>query len=115
MPATLMVAHKAIGAEVRRGRYDVMLDGERIGSVEMNEVFDAPLQSGSHTLQVRSGRYSSRIKAFDAGGDEIVAFRCSGKGTVPVPGVGAIVFLLSFIFPRLALSLRRERHVQHER
>ncbi len=31
MPATLKVTHKAIGAEVRRGTYDVVVDGERAG------------------------------------------------------------------------------------
>jgi hypothetical protein len=108
MPATLKVSHKAIGVEVRRGRYDIVLDGEKTGSVGMNETFEKPAKPGRHTLQVRSGRYSSRTKAFDAAEDEVVAFRCSGKGTVPIPGVGAVVFLLSFIFPGLALSLHRE-------
>jgi len=34
MSATLQLTHKAIGAEVRRGAYDVVLDGEHAGSVE---------------------------------------------------------------------------------
>lgn len=109
MPATVKVSHKAIGVEVRRGTYDVVLDGEKAGSVDMNETFETPAQPGHHTLQVRSGRYSSRVKAFDVAQDEIVAFRCSGKGTVPIPGIGAVAFLLSFVFPGLALSLHRER------
>ncbi len=29
MPATLRLVHKAIGVEVRRGTYDVMVDGKR--------------------------------------------------------------------------------------
>jgi len=41
MPATLKVAHKAIGVEVRRGTYDVVVDGTRAGSVELNDVRDA--------------------------------------------------------------------------
>ncbi len=108
MPATLKVAHKAIGAEVRRGTYDVVLDGERVGSVEMNDKFEQAIEPGRHTLQVRNGRNSSRTKDFDASEGEIVGFRCSGKGTVPIPGVGAVAFLLSFAFPSLALSLHRE-------
>lgn len=43
MSATLTLTHKAIGAEVRRGTYDVVLDGERVGSVEMNETFETPV------------------------------------------------------------------------
>ena len=59
MPATLKVTHKAIGAEVRRGTYDVVVDGERAGSVEMNHTIEIPVEPGRHTLQVRNGRNSS--------------------------------------------------------
>ena len=31
MAATLKLRHKAIGVEVRRGTYNVMVDGERVG------------------------------------------------------------------------------------
>jgi hypothetical protein len=41
MPATLKLTHKAIGAEARRGTYDVVVDGERVGSVEMNHTIAA--------------------------------------------------------------------------
>jgi hypothetical protein len=36
MSATMKLTHSSIGAEMRRGAYDVVLDGERVGSVEMN-------------------------------------------------------------------------------
>ena len=101
MPATLMVTHKAIGAEVRRGPYEVVLDGERAGSVDMNDTFEAPIEPGPHTLRVRSGRNSSRTTSFDAADGETVAFRCTGKSVLPV-------FLLSFVVPSLALTLHRE-------
>ena len=101
MSATLKVTHKAIGAEVRRAPYDVLLDGERVGSVEMNHTFDTPIEAGRHTLQVRSGRDSSRTKTFDAADGETVVFRCTGKNLLPI-------FLLSFAVPSLALTLVRE-------
>jgi len=101
MSVTLKVTHKAIGAEVRRGMYDVVLDGERVGSVDMNDSFETPIEPGRHTLQVRSGRNSSRTKTLDAADGETVAFRCGGKSILPV-------FLLSFVVPSLALTLRRE-------
>ena len=98
MPATLKLTHKAIGAEVRRGTYDVVVDGERAGSVEMNHTIEIPLQPGRHTLQVRNGRNSSSTQTFDAAEEEIVAFRCTGKRLLPI-------FLASFAVPRLALKL----------
>ena len=70
---------KAIGAEVRRGTYDVVVDGERAGSVEMNHTIEIPVEPGRHTLQVRNGRNSSSTQTFDAAEEEIVAFRCTGN------------------------------------
>ncbi len=101
MAANLTVAHKAIGAEVRRGTYDVIVDGAPAGSVEMNATFETSIEPGHHTLEVRSGRNSSRIKAFDAAEGETIAYRCTGKNILPI-------FLASFFIPRLALTLRRE-------
>ena len=101
MSATLKLTHKAIGAEVRRGIYDVAVDGERVGSVEMNDTIEIPVEPGRHTLRVRTGRKSSSTESFDAAVGEIVAFRCSGKRFLPI-------FLASFIVPRLALKLVRD-------
>jgi len=95
------VAHKAIGAEVRRNAFDVLVDGKRVGSVEMNGTLETPVEPGRHTLQVRNGRNSSRTQAFDAAEGEVVAFRCTGKRFLPL-------FLASFVVPSLALKLLRE-------
>lgn len=101
MSATLKLTHKTIGAEVRRGTYDAVVDGTRAGTLELNQTIDRPVEAGRHTLQVRNGRNSSRTKTFDVAEGEIVSFRCSGKSILPV-------FLLSFVVPSLALSLTRE-------
>ena len=99
MSATLKLTHKAIGVEVRRGTYDAVVDGERVGSVEMNDTTEIPIEAGHHSLQVRNGRNLSRILSFDAAEGQVVAFRCTGKRFLPI-------FLVSFVVPRLALSLR---------
>jgi hypothetical protein len=99
MSATLKVTHKAIGVEVRRDTFDVVVDGEHVGSVKMNDTTELPIEAGHHTLQVRDGRNLSRTLTFDAAEGQIVAFRCTGKRFLPI-------FLLSFVVPRLALSLR---------
>jgi hypothetical protein len=101
MPATLKLTHKAIGVEVRRGTFDVVVDGERVGSVEMNDTIEIPIEAGHHSLQVRNGRNLSRTLTFDAAEGQVVAFRCTGKRFLPI-------FLVSFVLPRLALSLRPE-------
>ena len=101
MAATLKLTHSAIGVEVRRGTYDVVLDGEHAGSLEMNDPIEIPVDPGPHTLQVRNGRNSSRTLTFDAAESETVSFRCAGKRILPI-------FLASFVVPRLALKLKRE-------
>src|ERR1700722_11957962 len=101
MSATLKLTHKAIGAEVRRGTYDVLVDGQSAGSLEMNATIEIPVEPGRHTVQVRSGRKSSRAETFDAPESQTVAFRCTGKRFLPI-------FLASFIVPSLALKLTRQ-------
>ena len=100
MAATLKLIHKTIGAEVRRGTYDILVDGRRAGSVDMNESTEIPIEPGRHTLQVRSGRNSSGTRTFDAADGQTVAFRATGKTFLPI-------FLASFLVPSLALHLRR--------
>jgi hypothetical protein len=99
--ATLVVTHKAIGVEVRRSPYDVFVDGQRVGSVEMHQSLEVQVQPGRRALQVRSGRLSSRVRSFDALDGEVVTFRYTGKRFLPV-------FLASFVVPGLALALVRQ-------
>jgi len=101
MAAQLKLTHKAIGVEVRRGPYDVVVDGNRVGSVGMNDTIEIPVEPGRHTLQVRKGRNSSRAQTFDAAEGDVVAFRCTGKSFLPI-------FLASFVVPSLALRLVRK-------
>jgi hypothetical protein len=101
MSATLKLTHKAIGAEVRRGAYDCDVDGERVGSVEMNKTIEIQVEPGRHALQVHNGRKSSNTETFEAAEGEIVSFRCTGKRFLPI-------FLASFIIPSLALKLVRD-------
>jgi hypothetical protein len=97
----LKLTHKAIGAEVRRGTYEVMLDGEQVGALAMNKTIEIPIEAGHHALRVRSGRNSSGTRTFEAAEGETVAYRCTGKRFLPI-------FLASFLVPSLAIALVRE-------
>ena len=101
MSATLRLTHKSIGVEVRREPFDVIVDGDRVGSVDMNKTFEILIEPGRHSLQVRSGRKSSGTTSFEVADGEIVAYRCTGKRLLPL-------FLASFFAPSLALVLVRE-------
>jgi hypothetical protein len=101
VPATIKLTRKTIGVEVRRGTYDVIVDGKQVASLEMNDTINMQVEPGRHTLQIRNGRNSSRTQTVDAAEGQIVAYRCSGKNILPL-------FLASFVIPSLAISLRRE-------
>jgi hypothetical protein len=101
MSATLKLSHTSIGVEVRRATYEIVLDGQPAGSLKMNQTIVMPVEPGRHTLQIRSGRNSSRTQTFDVLDKQTVTFRCTGKSFLPI-------FLASFFIPSLALQLRRE-------
>lgn len=98
VPGTLTLIRRPLGVEVRRAPYDVLIDGTRVGSVALHATAEFPLDAGRHTLQLRSGRNSSRVETLDVADGQVVTFRCTGKRFVPL-------FLLSFAVPRLALVL----------
>ncbi len=100
MPATLKLTHKAIGVEVRRGTYEIVVDGQHAGSLEMNDTIQIPVAPGRHALRARSGRSSSRTVTFEVADGETVAYRCTGKRFLPL-------FLASFAMPSLAITFRR--------
>lgn len=102
MAATLRVTHvKPVVMDFHRGPFEIVVDGQRAGSVERSETFEAPVEPGDHTLQVHAGRYSSRTAAFDAAEGETIGFQCHGGRLWPV-------LLASIVAPSLALKLDRE-------
>jgi hypothetical protein len=52
MAATLKVTHETIGVEVRRGTYDVVVDGNRAGSVELRGTFETLVLIGRRAAGV---------------------------------------------------------------
>ena len=80
MPATVKLTRHLIGVQIRRGRFDVLVDGTGVASIGAHETIETPVEPGHHTLQLRYGRYSSRTAAFDAAEGQVVAFRCGEKG-----------------------------------
>jgi hypothetical protein len=101
--ATLKVTQEAFTnpAGIMRGTFDVVVDGKSVGSIKWHEAIEAPVEPGHHTLQVRKGRYSSRVKAFDAAEEEFVAFRCNRRRH-------PLVLAATLFAPSLAISLTRE-------
>jgi hypothetical protein len=99
--ATLRLTREGTGIELRRGRFEICVDGKGVGSVERHETVETPLEPGHRTIRIRAGRYSSRDCTFDVADGEVVNFRCHGAMIWPT-------YVASIVKPDLAISLKRE-------
>lgn len=101
MAATVRLTRHLIGVQIRRGKFDVLVDGKGAASIAAHDTIEVPVEPGRHTLQLRYGRYSSRTASLDAAEGQVVAFRCGEKRFLPI-------FLASFVVPSLAIPLYRD-------
>jgi hypothetical protein len=99
--ATLKLIREGVGTELRRGTFDVLVDGNSIGTIERHEAVEVPIDPGRHTLQVRKGRYPSPEVSFDVADGQVANFRCHGAMMWPR-------YVASLVVPSMAISLRRE-------
>jgi hypothetical protein len=100
-PAVLKLSREVFGIELRRGTFDVELDGARVDSIESHETKELEIEPGHHTLRIRRGRYSSRPRSFDVREGSIASYRCHGANLWPV-------WVASALKPNLAISLKKE-------
>lgn len=98
VPATLSLIREGVGIELRRGTFEVTLDGRIIARIEWGDTTEAQLEPGHHSLRIRAGRYSSRPRDFDCADGEVVNFRCHGAMMWPR-------YVASIVKPDLAVSL----------
>ncbi len=75
MSATLRLTREGVGVELRRGPFEIAIDGASAGSIDRHETVEKPLEPGHHTLRIQAGRYSSRDQSFDVADGEAVNFR----------------------------------------
>lgn len=101
MSSQLTLKREGVGIELRRGPFEIVLDGDRAGSIERHQTVELPVEAGQHTLQVNAGRYSSRREAFDVADGDAVNFRCHGPMVWPR-------YVASILMPNIALALKRQ-------
>ncbi len=101
MASTLNLTRETTLIELRRGQFEIYLDGQDVGSIELHQTVEQPLEPGHHTLRMRKGRYSSQERSFDVGDQEVVNFRCHGAQIWPR-------YVASIVKPDLAISLTRQ-------
>jgi hypothetical protein len=101
MPGTLRLNRDGFGIELRRGNFDVVVDGKNQGTIKWHEAVEIPVEAGHHTLKLKAGRYTSRDHEFDVAADEVANLRCHGANIWPV-------YFASIVKPDLAISIRNE-------
>ena len=101
MSSTLTLKREATGAvELRRGPFEIILDGKPAGSIDQHQTVELQLEPGQHTLQVKTGRYSSPARAFNAADGTNINFRCNGAILWPQ-------YVASLFVPTIGLRLHR--------
>jgi hypothetical protein len=99
--AILRVTREGVGIELRRGRFEAVVDGKRVGSLERHEALETQLVPVHHSIRLRAGRCTSREHPFDVADGEVVHFRCQGAMIWPR-------YVASIVKPDFAISLKRE-------
>ncbi len=102
MSATLRLTRRHPGIELRRGPFEIELDGKSAGSIaKLHDTVEVPVEPGHHTLRIRYGRFSSPDRSFDLAEGEAVNFRTRGPLVWPA-------YVASLLKPDLGLWLKRE-------
>ena len=101
MSCTLTLKREVTGAmELRRGSFVIILDGNPAGSIERHQTVELQMDPGPHTLQVKTGRYSSPARTFNAAGGTNINFRCNGAILWPQ-------YVASLVVPTIGLRLHQ--------
>ena len=101
MAATLKLTRQGVGVELRRGTFDVLVDGKSVGSIDWHDTVEVPVEPGRHKIRILAGRYSSQDHSFEAADGEMVTFRVHGAMVWPR-------WVVSMLKPDTAISLKRE-------
>jgi hypothetical protein len=102
MTAELRLSRQWGSYAVRGKSWQVIVDGEAVGSIEHRQTIELPVDPGEHTLRVKASmRYISPERRFQVADGEAVNFRCHGPLVLPM-------LLVSLIKPSLWITLKQE-------
>jgi hypothetical protein len=101
MSATLRLVRNGTGIELRRGTFEVSVDGKRVGSIDWLGDLEIQVQPGRHEIRIAKGRYSSRAHDFEVAEGSTAAFQVHGAMLWPR-------YVASIFKPDLAISLKHE-------
>jgi hypothetical protein len=103
MSSTVTLERAASGGamELRRGSFEIVLDGNPAGSIDRKQTVELQVEPGPHTLQIKAGRCSSHAQSFDAADGTNIRFRCNSSIWWPR-------YVASLFVPTIGVKLKRE-------
>ncbi len=101
MSASLQLTRKWGGLTDRNGKWQILIDGTAVGSIDRQQTVELPVEPGHHTLRVEhSKRFQSRERSFDVRDEEVASFWCRSQLMWPM-------YIASLVNPELWITLRR--------
>jgi ABC-type transport system involved in multi-copper enzyme maturation permease subunit len=99
--ATLRVSRKWGGVIDRSREWQIIVDGNEMGSIASQKMVELSIEPGRHTVRLGSHRHTSPERSFEAEDGRVVSFRCRGA-------MGWPVYLAALVKPDLWISLRQD-------
>ena len=96
----LRLSRKWGGLTFRTREWQIVIDGNVVGSIANDETVEVPIEPGRHTLRLSSRWHSSPERSFDATEGEMVSFSCRAAMFWPQ-------YVAALIKPTLWISLKR--------
>ena len=101
MAATLKLTREGVGIELRRGTFEVLIDGNSVGSINWHDTSRCPSSRGVTRSAFGQAGTRARIIPSRQSDGEMVAFQVHGAMVWPR-------WVASMLKPDLAISLKRE-------
>jgi len=99
---------------VRARTWRVEIDAVLVGSIANEQTVELPVESGRHTLRVRSFRYLlSPQESFEATEGQLVGFSCHPRSLTPIIATRWVVWLLATLLRHeLWISLKPDEALE---
>jgi ABC-type transport system involved in multi-copper enzyme maturation permease subunit len=100
--ATLMLSRSSRHGVIAPGQdWEIEIDGQTAGTIARGQTVELPIEAGRHTLCLRSHRFRSRLRSFEAAEGETVSFSCRGQ-------MFWFMYFVSLLQPEIAIILKRD-------
>ena len=97
-PTSMRVSRTGQGSNQGRP-WEVVVDGDVVGSLRKGEAIDLPVEPGEHALRVRAGKYlASPERTFETGDGRTVGFSCRARPQHPFIVQRSLFLLIASLF-----------------